>query len=736
MPIRTPMTPTNDEDSARVPDKPAGMVTLLCVAALLACYVALGLSASTRKSQTGDEGVHLTGGVSYWSRNDYRIQPENGNWPQRLCGLPVWLSGFQLPPTDNSTWLKLQQWEFAEQFFYECGNDVDRMLLYGRAMTAILGVALGLLIYIWSRRLSGPLAGLLSLALFAFSPTMLTHGFLITSDMASALFFTASVAAMWRLLHRVSLGTLLATWFTLSGLFLSKFAAPMIVPIGALLIGLRLFHRAPTEIRLGRAVRELHSRVGNVALFAGIGAALILGVACSIWASYGFRYEMLNPALGPAEVPVDWPGVRTKSQTVNRCVDLMRERHLLPEAYLFGFSHVMHYSEARSAFLNGEYRLYGWLSYFPYCFAYKTPLAFFVILAIAAAAAWRFFRRPIRSPSADKTDQESRSIDEHDRLYGLVPLAVLFVVYWAFGLTTHLNIGHRHLLPTYPALFIVAGAAAWWIRPPTIVRRDEPTASLDRPRSHDTQPPGRANVLVRCGLAAAMLFIVIDSVWIWPNYLAYFNVLAGGPWNGYRHLIDSSLDWNQDLKQAKAWLNAHPDDARDPQRLYFAWYGAAPPSFYGIDAQRLPSYPIKWQPHVPAPLTGGTYLISASLLPGVYNLLPGKWNEEYESRFKNLGKNVEQYRSLSATPEGLQQIQSFAPDKEWQDMFKMYESARFMRLASFLRQREPDDEIGYSLLVYRLTDAEVAQALEGPPVELLKEPEWKTEARRYGMATE
>ena len=167
--------------------------TSAAILALLAFYVALGLSASGRKSQTGDEGVHLAGGVSYWAFNDYRIQPENGNWPQRLCGLPVWLSGYRFPSTEASTWRELKQWDVGDQFFYECGNDADRMLLQGRVMTALLGVTLGLLVYAWSRRLFGRLGGLLSLALFAFSPTMLTHGFLITSDMASALFFTASV---------------------------------------------------------------------------------------------------------------------------------------------------------------------------------------------------------------------------------------------------------------------------------------------------------------------------------------------------------------------------------------------------------------------------------------------------------------------------------------------------------------------------------------------------------------
>ena len=54
------------------------------VAALLALYYVMALSAASQKSMTFDEMAHLTGGYTYWAFNDYRLHPENGNWPQRL----------------------------------------------------------------------------------------------------------------------------------------------------------------------------------------------------------------------------------------------------------------------------------------------------------------------------------------------------------------------------------------------------------------------------------------------------------------------------------------------------------------------------------------------------------------------------------------------------------------------------------------------------------------------------
>jgi tetratricopeptide (TPR) repeat protein len=51
----------------------------------------------------------------------------------------------------------------------------------------------------------------------------------------------------------------------------------------------------------------------------------------------------------------------------------------------------------------------------------------------------------------------------------------------------------------------------------------------------------------------------------------------------------------------------------------------------------------------------------------------------------------------------------------------LYLRLRFARLCAFLRQREPDDNIGYSILIYRLSDRDVQQALTGKAVELVPE---------------
>ena len=65
-----------------------------------------------------------------------------------------------------------------------------------------------------------------------------------------------------------------------------------------------------------------------------------------------------------------------------------------------------------------------------------------------------------------------------------------------------------------------------------------------------------------------------------PHHLAYFNEIAGGPANGWRLLVDSNLDWGQDLKRLARWMRTN-----DVPRLKLSYFGSADPAYYGIEAQ-------------------------------------------------------------------------------------------------------------------------------------------------------
>jgi hypothetical protein len=232
----------------------------------------------------------------------------------------------------------------------------------------------------------------------------------------------------------------------------------------------------------------------------------------TIWLFYGFRFSAFAPALADgATFNHGWGWILTGMGWPRPVLIALREWRVLPDAFLYGFAFVLQFAKERGAFLNGEYSLRGWPGFFPYAFLVKTTVPFLIIVVAGAAA---FLRRG--------------SANLRGRLRPWTPLLALFGVYWATSLASHLNIGHRHILPTYPVLFIAAGAFGAWI---------------------DFRRPLMA--LIVGGLA---VWHIGDSWMARPNYLAYFNAFAGGTANGWRHLVDSSLDWGQDLPGLKRWL--------------------------------------------------------------------------------------------------------------------------------------------------------------------------------------
>ena len=175
-------------------------------------------------------------------------------------------------------------------------------------------------------------------------------------------------------------------------------------------------------------------------------------------------------------------------------------------------------------------------------------------------------------------------------LYRTTPLWTLFTVYWIFAITSHLNIGHRHILPTYPPMLILAGCSWLWVtqRRSTPRRRARSTADRDRSsgRVANWLAVRRYPILAVAVLASIASFTT-ESLSNWPNYLAYFNQFVGSHTNAYRHLVDSSLDWGQDLPALKQWLVEAGLNDSQGERPYLSYFGSGNPEYYGIHATSL-----------------------------------------------------------------------------------------------------------------------------------------------------
>ena len=138
-------------------------------------------------------------------------------------------------------------------------------------------------------------------------------------------------------------------------------------------------------------------------------------------------------------------------------------------------------------------------------------------------------------------------------------LAVLFWVFMLFSLKNKLQIGVRYLVPFFPLGFFLLG------------RVGEMAFS---------------SKIQRAVLILLLVWLFVETLWIYPDYLSYFNQYCGGPKNGHKVLLDSNLDWGQDLPALKEFMNKN-----QIAKIELGYFGHILPELYGIDYQVLGEEP-------------------------------------------------------------------------------------------------------------------------------------------------
>jgi hypothetical protein len=533
---------------------------LLFVGAGTLLYVGLAVASLRTHSATFDEGTHLPSGYTYLALRDHRLNPEQPPLVKLLAAAPL----LPLAPvfkTEDLAWSEARQWELGRRFLYRW-NDARRLLFRGRAAVVVLGALLGLAVFFWTRRLFGGPAAALAFFLCVLSPDVLAHGQLVTTDLAFALFTLLAVALFERATARISPGRVLLAGAATGCAFATKFSAPVLVPILAALAAVVVLCPEAVRDRRGTPIEGLRARAVHLLL---VLLAIAVVAFLVLWTSYGFARQMspdpeveakVLAALGP---PTSGGG---------KAAAALGRTGLLPEAYVRGLVFVLDNAQGRPTFLMGRLSPNGFPHYFLVTFLLKTPIPLLLLLGVTLATASRL---PARTAP-----------------FVWIPV----VVYGFVAATSRLQIGHRHLLPLYPFLFVAAGRAVALLA---------------------ARPAGRAKVGA-VALGALCAWYAAGTLRLHPHYLAYFNELAGGPSQGWRYLVDSNLDWGQDLPGLKAWMDAH-----GVARIKLSYFGSADPGYYGIDADYLPGY---MSPR-PARVTrevrpGDVVAVSATNLQGVY----------------------------------------------------------------------------------------------------------------------
>lgn len=540
----------------------SGRAGWVLLAAGLALHAALAVDTLRGASATFDEGAHLPAGYTYLALGDHRLNPEQPPLVKVLAALPL-LPLRPVVDTSHISWTAARQWEFGRRFLY-AWNDGDRLLFLGRLSVVALSLALVAAVFMRARTLAGGPAAAIALLLAALSPELLAHGTLVTTDLAVTLFVFLAVAAFDRLARRATPAAVLALGLATGAALASKFSGVVLGPVLLVLGAVVIVGDVPVVSALRpRAPRMLTSgpaRARHVALVVLLAGAVAL---LALWASYGFQ-----PALSPDPVVrarLSAPLEQPPSGLLERGLVAASRASLLPEDYVRGFLFVALHSESRRSFLLGRISDDGFTWYFPVAFLLKTPVPLILLVLLALA------RVPRLAPRT--------------AAFVWVPVAL----YLALTASRGLQIGYRHLLPILPFLFVAAAEAAAWL---LAWRR----------------PVGTVLVALLGAWYAA------GTLRTHPHHLAYFNEIAGGPANGWHALVDSNVDWGQDLKRLKVWMDEHA-----VTHVKLSYFGSADPAYYGIDCERLPGYAAPHPPRITREIRPGDVVaVSVTHLQGVY----------------------------------------------------------------------------------------------------------------------
>jgi hypothetical protein len=432
---------------------------------LLGAFAVLCMHGLVVDTPTVDEFAHLPAGYYYLKTGDFNLYSRNPPLLKVLAALPLLAVRPELPipaKLGTSAWYP---WVLATDFMERNRPLYDRLFLLGRLPIVALGVFLGWLVWRWSRELYGPRAGLVSLAGFAFCPTLLAHSHLATIDAGAAAFMLLALYTFERFVRQPSSGRLALCGVALGLAQIAKLTSLFLYPIILLLAAVALargdrFAPRPGGRRpvLGSLAALLASLVLSVAvinagyLFQGSGRAL---------ADYEFHSRFMNGIAGllPGRFPVP-----------------------LPSPYVEGFDLVRLDTEAGEfpSYFFGRWSREGSILYYPATLLFKTPLL--LLAAWLAAPFARLRPRP------------------RGELFVALPLALLLAAFSVFSM--RINYGIRYLLPILPLALVYMGRLV--------------PALETRPRA------------VRAAALAALAIYPLSALLATPDTLDYFNLLARG----------------------------------------------------------------------------------------------------------------------------------------------------------------------------------------------------------------
>ena len=223
------------------------------------------------------------------------------------------------------------------------------------------------------------------------------------------------------------------------------------------------------------------------------------------------------------------------------------------------------------SYLGGEWRKGSWWYYYIYAAAVKSPLGTLCLLAVAVLC------------FAITPSYRSCTLSE---LVLVMPAAAVFMC----SLQSTMGLHFRYVLPAFPFLYV-------WIS----------RVGISSDGLSSSMATFRKSVV-----CLAIISVIAGSLFVYPHSISFFNVMAGGPQNGWHHLLGSNVDWGQDVLRLRTWQKQQPQ--QPPLKMALASY--VRPEEVGIKGEIIQQKPLYGRECQPSDIAAGWYAISVNHLYG------------------------------------------------------------------------------------------------------------------------
>jgi hypothetical protein len=523
----------------------------LAVISLLACHAVLVGWVGFRCSPTMDEPGHLAAGLYIWEYRQFDVYRVNPPLVRFIGATPAAVAGAATDWDSYADSLSHRsEWDLGTRFFDVNGRAAFWYMTLARWAVLPLSLVGAWVCYRWASTLYGRGAGLTALVLWCFCPNVIGLASTITGDAAAAALGAAAGFVFWHWLKQPTWLGAAGAGLMLGVAELTKLTWCVLYALWPLLWLVWLIAR--------RRKANVPSSLQQTAQFAAI---LVLAVFV-INVAYGFQgafkplgdYTFLSRTLADEDTKLnDRPG---GNRFVGRW--LGRLPVPFPEDYLAGIDlQRLDFEEGRRSYAFGRWHPGGFWWFYLYAAALKVPLGTWVLGIVAV---WLTVARVAARPGAPglaftEAGPAGYRAGWLDELTLLAPALTVFVL---VSSQTGLSLYFRYALPCLPFAFIWASKVARAL-------------------------PLRHRAAAAIG-AVAVTWAVASSLWVYPHSLSYCNELAGGPIGGHRYLVNSNLDWGQDVHYLKRWLDDHPEASP----LAMAYFTFLEPRHFGIQCTAPP----------------------------------------------------------------------------------------------------------------------------------------------------